>query len=154
MRQWGMPTTTRAATEADLPMLSGLDRHLRDADLAQVVSLGRVLVAVADGEVRGLLRWGLLWDEIPFMNLLMVDPGHRRRGLGSSLVRAWEGVHAAAGHRMVLTSTQADEQAQHFFRRLGYVDSGALLLPGEPTELILRKELARQAGSPRSAPSR
>ncbi|GIG24528.1 hypothetical protein [Cellulomonas denverensis] len=41
----------------------------------------------------------------------------------------------------MLTSTQADEQAQHLYRRLGYRDCGALLFPGEPIELVLRKEL-------------
>jgi hypothetical protein len=35
------------------------------------------------------------------------------------------------------------ESAQHFYRKLGYVDSGALLLPDEPAELLLRKDLGR-----------
>jgi len=43
---------------------------------------------------------------------------------------------------MVLTSTVSAETAQHLYRRLGYVDSGALLLPDEPAELLLRKPLA------------
>jgi hypothetical protein len=43
---------------------------------------------------------------------------------------------------MVLTSTVSAEGAQHFYRKLGYVDSGALLLPDEPAELILRKPIA------------
>ena len=34
------------------------------------------------------------------------------------------------------------EGAQHLYRRLGYVDSGALLLPDEAAELIFRKPLA------------
>jgi hypothetical protein len=46
-----------------------------------------------------------------------------------------------AGHTQVLTSTLADESAQHFYRRLGYVDCGGLLLPGEATEIFLRKDL-------------
>jgi hypothetical protein len=35
----------------------------------------------------------------------------------------------------------SNERSQHLYRRLGYVDSGALLLPDEPVELILRKPL-------------
>ena len=46
-----------------------------------------------------------------------------------------------AGHAAVLTSTQANEFAQHFYRRLGYADVGAFALPGDPLELILRKAL-------------
>ena len=41
----------------------------------------------------------------------------------------------------VMTSTRSDEEAQHFYRGLGYTDCGALLLPGEPLELIFRKEI-------------
>ena len=46
------------------------------------------------------------------------------------------------GHRRVMTSTQANEDGQHFYRRLGYQDAGALLLPGEPLEIVFIKELA------------
>lgn len=47
----------------------------------------------------------------------------------------------ADGHDLVLTSTMSNERSQHLFRRLGYVDTGALLLPDEPAEIILRKPL-------------
>jgi hypothetical protein len=32
------------------------------------------------------------------------------------------------GFKMTMTSTQADEGAQHFYRKLGYKDAGCLLL--------------------------
>jgi hypothetical protein len=41
----------------------------------------------------------------------------------------------------------SDERSQHLYRRLGYVDSGALFLPEEPAELILRKPLAQLSES-------
>ena len=47
----------------------------------------------------------------------------------------------AAGHPLVMTSTQANEDAQSFYRRLGYEDVGGFLLPGEAYELILVKAL-------------
>lgn len=44
-----------------------------------------------------------------------------------------------------MTSTQVDENAQHFYRKLGYQDAGGLLLnsPGfeQPMELFLVKQL-------------
>jgi len=135
--------TTRTATEADLNFLGAADQHVSPEVRAELVSLGRVLVAETDGSPAGLLRWGLFWDEIPFMNLLWVAPEQRGRGVGTTLVAAWEQAQAAAGHQQVLTSTLASERAQHLYRRLGYVDSGALLLPGEATEIILRKPLGR-----------
>lgn len=40
-----------------------------------------------------------------------------------------------------MTSTQSDETAQHFYRKLGYVESGSLLFENEPLEIIFRKSL-------------
>ncbi len=99
------------------------------------------MVAAVDGTSVGCLRWGMFWDEVPFMNFLWVVAERRGQGVGTTLVAAWEASQIAAGHNMVLTSTVSAETAQHFYRRLGYVDSGALLLPDEATELILRKPL-------------
>jgi hypothetical protein len=35
----------------------------------------------------------------------------------------------------------SDELAQHFYRHLGYVDSGVLELPDEAPEILFRKPL-------------
>jgi hypothetical protein len=45
------------------------------------------------------------------------------------------------GSNLVMTSTQANEEAQHFYRSLGYKDAGCLLLEDEPLEIILVKRL-------------
>ncbi|MFT3874399.1 MAG: GNAT family N-acetyltransferase [Nocardioides sp.] len=133
--------TTRTATDSDLPVLVELDGHVSSLDLTDIVKSGRVMVAEVEGAVVGLLRWGLFWDQVPFMNLLWVVPESRGQGVGTALVEAWEQAQRAAGHAMVLTSTVSAESAQHLYRRLGYVDSGVLLLPDEPAELIFRKPL-------------
>jgi ribosomal protein S18 acetylase RimI-like enzyme len=133
--------TTRTASAADLPFLTEVDTHIPPDRLAGLASEGRVSVAEVDGEVVGLLRWGLFWDQVPFMNLLWVLPEHRGRGVGTALVDAWEQARGSEGHHLVLTSTMSDERSQQLYRRLGYVDTGALLLPGEAAELILRKPL-------------
>lgn len=131
-----------AATEADLPFLHAVDGHLPDAGVTEAVAQRRVLVAVAGSERIGFVRWGLLWDEVPFMHLLWVVPERRAAGVGTAVVGAWEDLHRVAGHTLVLTSTSAAEPAQHFYRRLGYADSGSFVLPGEPAELVLMKVLA------------
>ena len=60
----------------------------------------------------------------------------------------WEREMAALGHDMVMTSTQSDETAQHFYRKLGYRDSGGFTtdIPGheQPLELIFIKGLERK----------
>ena len=137
-----MSVTTRMASTSDLPFLGEVDRRVSPKDLADLVSAGRVMVVEVDGVVVGFLRWGLFWDQVPFMNLLWVLPDWRGQGVGTTLVDAWERSQRAAGHSLVLTSTMSTERSQHLYRRLGYVDSGAVLLPDEPAELILRKPLA------------
>lgn len=137
-----MSVTTRVASDSDLPFLGRVDRHVSYQTLADLVALGRVMVAEVEGQAVGCLRWGMFWDEVPFMNLLWVVPERRGRGVGTTLVQAWETSQVAGGHPMVLTSTVSAERAQHLYRRLGYIDCGALLLPDEPAELFLRKPLA------------
>ena len=136
-----MKVSTRIATDSDLPFLSEVDRHVSPSELTHVIAVGRVMVAEVDGSTAGCLRWGLFWDAIPFMNLLFVVPEQRGQRVGTTLVEEWERSQVAAGRTLVLTSTVSAETSQHLYRRLGYVDTGALLLPGEPTELILRKAL-------------
>lgn len=140
-----MSSTIDVADEADLAFLVDVDRHVSAEQLARVVAQGRVLVARLDGRAVGHLRWGLFWDEVPFMNLLHVVPEHRGAGVGSAIVAEWEHRARAARHTFVLTSTVSAETSQHFYRKLGYVDAGVLLLPGEPAELLLRKDLGRES---------
>lgn len=106
-----MNVRTRPAREQDVAFLCQVDRHVSPQVLSSVVAAGRVLIAEATDAPLGLLRWGMLWDEVPFMNLLHVLPEHRGRGVGTTLVHAWEAEQAAAGHAMVLTCTSAAESA-------------------------------------------
>lgn len=133
----------RVAGHDDLAFLGARDAHVSADELAAVVDRGRVLLLVDPkvSEPLGWLRWGLFWDMVPFMNMLQVVESARGRGLGRLLVEDWEGRARDAGHALVLTSTMSDERAQHFYRHLGYRDSGALQLPGEAPELLFRKDL-------------
>ena len=77
--------------------------------------------------------------------MLVVEEGARKKGCGRLLMARWEADMRAQGHGMLLTSTQADEEAQHFYRKLGYRDCGVLTvdIPGyaQPAELFLSKAL-------------
>ena len=131
----------RAATQSDLPWLTEHDRHIGADEMRESVQRCRILLAEQDGQNVGWLRWSLFWDEIPFMNMLYLLEGYRRQGLGRVLVSRWEEDMRRLGHRRVMTSTQANECAQFFYRRLGYEDAGAFALPVDPLELILQKAL-------------
>lgn len=131
----------RTAKLDDLPTLKQHDRHISAQELEHSVHLGRIYLAEEQGEFIGWLRYNLFWDNTPFINLLYVLEGFRGRGVGASLVEYWEEQMKQAGCGAVLTSTQADEYAQHFYNRLGYAAVGGFLPPGEAYELILAKRL-------------
>ena len=136
-----MDMIIRHATPADLPFLAENDRHVTPKELDSLIRLGRVFLIEADGQAAGWLRWNLFWDNTPFMNLLYLLESYRMQGLGRALTRHWEQEMRESGYEAVLTSTQANEPAQHFYRHLGYTDVGGFLLPGESYELILHKAL-------------
>ena len=129
------------ADPKDVDRLKRLDRHLPPAQLSQAVEQGRVLAAW-DGQVlAGWLRYGWFWDNTPFLNLLFVQKEYRGQGWGNLLLRRWEKEMKQQGFSVLLTSTQAQEQSQHFYRHFGYRDVGGFLLPPEPYELILAKNI-------------
>jgi ribosomal protein S18 acetylase RimI-like enzyme len=130
------------AGAADLDYLVAQDRHLSPGVLEQKVERSEILVLWHDDRRAGALRFGYFWDEIPFMNLLWVQEGLRDRGFGTRLVSFWEDEMRESGHEIVMTSTLSNERAQHLYRRLGYRDCGALLLPDEPLEILFSKRLA------------
>ena len=131
----------RLAGESDLYFLEAHDRHIDAQELARVVRLGRVVIATdAEGAPVGWLRWGLFWDNTPFMNLLFVLPQARGRGVARALVARWEDDMRAQGYATVMTSTASDEDAQGLYRHLGYRAVGGFLPEGEPFELIFVKK--------------
>ncbi len=129
------------ATVADLQQLVELDHHVSPAIIEQKIARGEIIVARDADVVVGWLRWGYFWDMIPFMNLLGVRAPLRGQGIGTRIVAFWEAHLRAQGYTEVLTSTQADERGQFLYRKLGYQDVGALIFPGEPLEVILKKIL-------------
>ena len=131
----------RIATEADFPFLEKNDRHIRLSEIRALVGQNRILLAEMDGKIVGWLRWSLFWDNTPFMNMLYFLEGYRGKGYGRQIVAHWEKLMRQEGYDLVMTSSLSDEQAQHFYRKLGYVDSGSLLLPGEALEIIFTKRL-------------
>jgi GNAT superfamily N-acetyltransferase len=136
-----MSVEIRVASASELEQLLELDTHVSAEVMARKVAQGEVLVALDGGRVTGWLRHGYFWDSIPFMNMLTIQEPLRGRGIGARLVRVWEDTLHGRGYTEVLTSTLANERGQFFYRKLGYQDCGALLLPSEPLEIILRKQL-------------
>ncbi len=132
-------------TEADRAFWFTLDRHLIMEEFARKVRDRMGYVLAADGRPTAILRYSLFWDSIPFCTFLYVKEGARRRGYGRLLMEHWEKDMKARGYGLAMTSTQENEEAQHFYRAIGYRDCGELNLPfpgyEQPTELILGKAI-------------
>lgn len=131
----------RLAEKSDIEILSTYDKHIRITELESVVSFGRIIVAEDSGRLIGWLRWNLFWDNTPFMNMLFILEQYRSCGFGRAMIVYWEKQMKAKGYDLVMTSSLSNETAQHFYRKLNYVDSGALLLPEEPLEIIFTKKI-------------
>lgn len=135
--------TIRTANIADIDLLTALDRHISRCELENIIRLGRVFIIQSEGTFAGWLRYGLFWDNTPFMNMLYLLEEYRGKGLGRALVYYWEQKMAECGYGEVMTSTASDEYAQHFYNKLGYKTVGGFTPSGDPFELILSKRLTQ-----------
>ena len=91
-----------------------LDKHLPEQEFEHKVSSKRGYIVLEDNRPVGLLRYNLFWDNTPFCTMLYIDPNVQRKGYGKKLMEYWENEMRSQGYGMLLTSTQVDEEAQHF----------------------------------------
>ena len=133
----------RYARLEDKEFWYGLDSHLPEQEFMAKASGRRGYVLSVGGKPIGLLRYNLFWDNTPLCTMLVINQDHRRKGYGRKLMEHWENEMKAQGYDMLLTSTRVDEEAQHFYRKLGYEDCGGLVIdiPGheQPMEMFLIK---------------
>lgn len=136
--------TIRYLEDSDRSFWFSLDRHLPETEFENKVKTKRGYVLLVDRQPVGLLRYNLFWDNIPFCTMLYVDKNYQKKGYGTQLLTHWENDMKRQGYGIVLTSTQADETAQHFYRKLGYKDCGGFVIdvPGyaQPMEIFFIKE--------------
>jgi len=122
-----------------------LDHHLAESEFTHKVQLKTGYVITIDETVVGILRYNLFWDQIPFCTMISIDSSYQHKGYGSMLLKHWEKDMKSKHYDMVLTSTQVDESAQHFYRKFGYKDCGGMIIDipkyAQPMELFLIKEI-------------
>ena len=120
-----------------------LDRHLPEAGFDEKVRNKQGYVLLDGDKIAGVLRYNLFGDNTPFCTLLYIDEKFRGRGLGKQLMEYWENDMKAQGYGMLITSTQVNEDAQHFYRKLGFKDCGGFIIdvPGyeQPMEMMMIK---------------
>ena len=123
----------------------GLDKHLPEREFEKKVRDKQGYVLLDDDVRVGLLRYNLFWDNTPFCTMLFINWSKQKKGFGRELMKYWEADMKMQGYGMVMTSTQVDEEAQHFYRKLGYKDCGGFTvdIPGyeQPMEMFMSKAL-------------
>lgn len=135
----------RYAEEKDKEFWFSLDKHLSESEFDKKVRDKQGYVLLDDGIAVGILRYNLFWDNTPFCTMLFVDWSKQKKGYGRALMQFWEEDMKKQGYGMIMTSTQVDENAQHFYRKLGYKDCGGFTIdiPGyeQPMEMFMSKGL-------------
>lgn len=133
----------RHISERDQAFWFTLDHYLPEDQFRQKVRDKMGYVLLVNDVAVGLLRYNLFWDEHPFCTMLYVADSYQGKGYGRALMEFWENEMQQLGYRMLMTSTQVDENAQHFYRKLGYQDAGSLLITvseyQQPMEMFLIK---------------
>lgn len=142
----------RAAQLSDFAFLRQLSTDPGDEALESQIRGGRlrIIESEADGPApsrpMGFLKFTVLWETLPFIEVIWLAQAQRGRGLGQQVVSEWELEMRGRGFDLVLTSTAADATAQHFWRKLGYTDCGVLTVRRKPAEIFLQKALESSHG--------
>ncbi len=132
----------RAARESDFTFLRGFSTDPTDRQLEAQIQDGRLrIIESTEGQV-GFIKFYVLWEILPFIEVIIVREECRRCGIGRRAVRGWEMEMAARSLSRAIVSTQANETAQEFWRRIGYRDCGSLALPGRPLELFMYRDIS------------
>lgn len=130
------------ASEVDFEFILNNDKHVSKKLVKNKLKEKEIIIAKdQNNQIIGWLRFSYFWDNTPFMNMLYINEKYRNKGIGKELVGFWENEMKNLGYEMVMTSTLSNEQAQHFYRKLGYKDAGSLLLDDEPLEIIFTKNI-------------
>ncbi|GHU16520.1 N-acetyltransferase [Spirochaetia bacterium] len=131
----------RYAEITDFGWLIEHDQHISNETLKIKIENKEIYIIQEENKIIGLLRYNLFWDNIPFMNLLLILEEYQNKGYGKKLVKYWEEKMKRNGYNNVLTSTQSNENAQHFYRKIGYIEIGGLKYLDDPYEIIFYKNI-------------
>ena len=113
---------SQAHVEAGLKPAWGAARirwHVRDAESVVLTARREALVAGF-----AIMRYG---DDVAHLNLLAVEPAHRRRGIARALVQWLEESALTAGTFIIGLELRAgNEPARALYRALGYRELGQI----------------------------
>jgi Acetyltransferases len=126
--------TIRYVCEEDRTFWTTLDKHLSVNEFMLKCRDKRGYIISDNEKPIGIMRYNLFWDIIPFLTFIYIDNACQKKGFGRQAMLYWENEMRELGYKMLMTSTQVDEEAQHFYRKLGYIDRGGIFLDNTPFE--------------------
>ena len=135
----------RPALAEDLDYWFSLDKHLKRQMFLNKLNLNECYIIENLNKKVGIMRYNFFWDETPFLNLIFISQENQRKGIGTQALSLWAQNMKESGYDFVMTSTMSNENAQHFYRKLGYKDCGCLVIKSEPMEILLCKQLTKLA---------
>ena len=127
----------RKAEPSDYLALVGIDQYAsshfeRAASINEALAKGECFTAESDGELIGYVVLNYTFFGFGFVPVLVVVPGHRRRGVGLRLLR--EAQARCTSQKLFTSANASNEAAQSLFRRAGFIRSGIIenLDAGDP----------------------
>ncbi len=135
----------RYLTIEDKEFWFSLDKRATEQEFLKRVHDRQGYILFEQEKPVGIMHFTVLWDNLPFLNLLYIKKDYRGKGGGKFAMHFWEKDMQKFGYKMVLLSTRSDEGAQHFYRKIGYQDCGCLVLKEppfqQPMEMFFSKTL-------------
>jgi GNAT superfamily N-acetyltransferase len=119
--------------------------NLSESEYELKVRDKRCYILYYDDKRIGVMVFNLIFDFIPFLTLMYLEEAYQKKGYGTKAMHHWENEMRLLGYKMIMVSTQANENAQHFYRKLGYKDMGSIVMDippyEQPLEMFLGKPL-------------
>jgi GNAT superfamily N-acetyltransferase len=134
----------RPAEKVDVAAVLEIDHVAERADeVRRAVEEARCLVAEIGGELVGFCVSGRFMG-FDYLELLIVDAAHRRQGVGTVLIEAWE--RTAETLKLFTSTNVSNVPMQRLCESLGYVRSGLIdnLDEGDP-EIVYFKFNSRHS---------
>jgi hypothetical protein len=117
--------------------------HIDEEILQRKIGFGEIIVASVGAELIGFLQLEYLWSKVPYIALIHVTDGNRRRGLGKEILDFTCRILREKGHPAISSSSQANEpEPQNWHRRMGFEECGVIQgINDGVDEIFFRKSL-------------
>lgn len=135
--------TVRLANYGDLKYVMDKE-HLSEEIVLRKMDQGEIFVLCVENEPVGYLRIEFLWSAIPYIALIRIEEGHRKKGYSRILLGFLEDHLHEKGFRVLYSSSQVDEpQPQLWHRHMGFTECGILtgINEGGIGEVFFKKTL-------------